>query len=188
MERIATMDDPQLPDLPQSMILPDGKALDTRQIAAVTLMVETDMPVSEIAERSGYSDRSAASRFLNSEIGKNAVRAALLDRIDRAGMIGLTSLMRLAGKAKSELVQRQAAADLVNLAGLRIEQPKDGEPKGGRAPSAINIQINTGGPAPTVQDGDTLTVNTGPGEAAEIKTLPAEIEPDKDGRGGPGEK
>ncbi|MBE3637347.1 helix-turn-helix transcriptional regulator [Mangrovicoccus algicola] len=142
----AVIDQASLPTLDEitPITTAKGETLDARQSLACTLRATTALNIEQIAEQAGYSGRAACSHFLRSDRGRMGVQAAITLHLTDAGRIGLQTMIALAQTSKSDTVRQAAAADLMDRAGLKLDQPE--QPAGGAGHAAPSITINIGQP------------------------------------------
>lgn len=138
--------------------LNSGEKLTPQQSAAVTLLATTDLTKVEIAKQAGYHNDASLRRFLTSDKGRAGGRIALLEHTSEAGALGLRTLKALATKAKSEKVRYDAAAKLVDLAGIKHVAEEQQSSVNGREVS-INISIGQNGKS---EERDVTPVEIGP--------------------------
>lgn len=130
----------------EPITLKDGTTLEARQVHAIMLYCQGDLTLEQIADATGYHDSSGAYRFLTSERGRQGIRHLLITRrILDGAMVGLRTQIELARSAKSENVRHLAATDLLDRAGIKLEEEAAARPTGG---GNFQININLGDSEP----------------------------------------
>lgn len=136
---------PAKPDDEQKPLkLANNVVLSPMQSRACTLFVTSKKNMGTIAKECGYASRAGVSRFLNSDLGKMGVEAALRERLLHGAVVGLKCMITLAESAKSETVRQAAAADLIDRYGLVAH---DDASKRQSAGGGISIKIDLSGKA-----------------------------------------